>query len=61
MIGLLDFLSEALAPETHFDFRIHGLEFARAPAVRSDSRSDKSEIENIIDHQIASPKLVYHF
>jgi hypothetical protein len=61
MILFLDILFVVLAPEAHFDFRIHGLEFARAPAVRSDSRSDKMEIENIINHQIASPKLVYHF
>ena len=61
MIGLLDFLSEALAPEAHFDCSINGIEFARAPAVRSDSLSDKIEFENIIDHQIASPKLFYHF
>jgi|GEM_PF-2190339 len=61
MILFLDILFVVLAPEAHFDFRIYGLEFARAPAVRSDSRSDKMEIENIINHQIASPKLVYHF
>ena len=53
----LDILFVVLAPEAHFDCSINGLESARAPAVRSDSRSDKIESENIIDHQIASPKL----